>query len=396
MKKLFVVAVAMIITASAKPQTLTPEQYIETYKDLAIKEMKRMGVPAAITLAQGLLETESGNSDLLKKSNNHFGIKCKSSWSGEGVSHDDDEAGECFRTYKNAEESYRDHSNFLRGNQRYLFLFSLDPADYKAWAYGLKKAGYATNPKYPAILIRHIEQYNLQQYTLVAINDVPKYNSDQYEDDKEVPFVYNETDDSTPIAKTVSNTIETPGPEAGNDRITYINNIKCVQAPQGTSLLAIATRNNIQLSRLLQYNDLLQDGILAKDEYIYLQKKSDKGPVDFYTSKKGETLRDIAQQNGMLLESLATYNGLTKNTVISEGTRLSLRADRRYAATGVDSNRPVAVQASNTSVKYHAVQPKEGLYGIARKYGVTVQQLKEWNNLESDNISIGQQLIISK
>ena len=116
-------------TASA--QSMTAQEYVQKYKDLAIEEMKRMGVPAAITLAQGLLETENGNSDLLKKSNNHFGIKCKSTWTAETVSHDDDAPGECFRKYSCAEDSYRDHSNFLRGNSRYAFLFQLDPSDYK-------------------------------------------------------------------------------------------------------------------------------------------------------------------------------------------------------------------------------------------------------------------------
>ena len=163
MKKLFIVTSLFLSAAIANAQDmLTPEQYIALYKDIAIREMKRMGVPAAITLAQGLLETESGNSDLVKKSNNHFGIKCKSNWTGASVSHDDDASGECFRLYKTAEDSYRDHSNFLRGSERYGFLFKLDVRDYKGWANGLKQAGYATNPKYPQILIKNIEQYNLQ------------------------------------------------------------------------------------------------------------------------------------------------------------------------------------------------------------------------------------------
>jgi len=139
MKKNILFISMVFCAAFAQSQSLSPVQYIEQYKDLAMLEMKRMGVPAAITLAQGLLETESGNSVLLKKSNNHFGIKCKSNWTGIGVSHDDDAIGECFRTYKDAEESYRDHSNFLRGNGRYASLFKLAPTDYKAWAKGLKK-----------------------------------------------------------------------------------------------------------------------------------------------------------------------------------------------------------------------------------------------------------------
>lgn len=410
MKKLFVMAAAFFLYATASAQTLTPEQYIEQYKDLAIKEMKRMGVPAAITLAQGLLETESGNSELLRKSNNHFGIKCKSTWTGEGVRHDDDEAGECFRTYKTADDSYRDHSNFLRGNQRYLFLFDLDPADYKGWAYGLKKAGYATNPKYPAILIKHIEQYNLQQYSLLALGDVPKFDKSKFEDDKEVPFVYNDTEEVKPIVKNVSNKEENVVID-GSDRIGHINNVKCVLATRGTSLLAIATRQDIALSKLLQYNDLNDDGILSKDEPIFLEKKATEAATGFYISKKGETLRDVAQQNGIQLESLAGYNNLTKNTVISEGTRLYLQASRQNAAVKTGNN-PVATNTVATTapasslnkttapapavVKYHVVQAKEGLYGISKKYGVTVQQLKDWNNLTSDNLSIGQQLIVSK
>ena len=172
------------VCTSVFAQQVSVERYIDAYKDIAIREMKRMGIPASITLAQGILETESGNSDLVKKSNNHFGIKCKSSWSGSSVSHDDDASGECFRKYNTAEESYRDHSNFLRGSDRYAFLFKLPVSDYKRWAHGLKKAGYATNPAYPDILIKNIEKYNLQQYTLIGVGEVPVYNDSGYTDDK--------------------------------------------------------------------------------------------------------------------------------------------------------------------------------------------------------------------
>ncbi len=383
-KKLLPIVILLACTIIAGAQTLTPVQYIEQYKDLAIREMKRMGVPAAITLAQGLLETESGNSILLKKSNNHFGIKCKNTWSGTGVSHDDDALGECFRTYKNAEESYRDHSNFLRGSDRYAPLFTLNPADYKGWAYGLKKAGYATNPKYPDILIKHIEQYNLQQYSLMAVDEVPKFDKSQFEDDKEVPFIY--TEDS---AVANSTTLET-----GADKISFINNVKCVFATKGTSLLAIATRNDIQLARLLEFNDLMQDGILPKDQVVFLQKKSTQGAANFYISKKGETLHDVAQLQAIQLDYLAEYNQLTRGKVITEGTKLYLQPVKNVAVNNpvTKEEKPVAVAA----MKMHQVQAKEGLYGISKKYAVTVQQLKEWNNLTSDNLSVGQQLIVGK
>jgi flagellum-specific peptidoglycan hydrolase FlgJ len=143
--------------------------YVNTYKALAMAEMQRSGIPASITLAQGMHESEAGTSELVRRSNNHFGIKCKDEWKGEVVYHNDDSRGECFRSYPTAADSYRDHSDFLRRGTRYAALFGLDPADYEGWAYGLKKAGYATNIRYSQILIKLIKEYNLQQYTLIAI-----------------------------------------------------------------------------------------------------------------------------------------------------------------------------------------------------------------------------------
>jgi LysM repeat protein len=321
MKKLLF-SVMLFSALFAAAQTITPEQYIEMYKDIAIREMKRMGVPAAITLAQGILETEHGNSVLVKKSNNHFGIKCKSSWTAGGVSHDDDAQGECFRQYTSAEDSYRDHSNFLRGNSRYGFLFKLDVKDYQGWAHGLKKAGYATNPAYPQIVIRNIEKYNLQQYTLAGADDVPKFNSGQYQDDpeeKEVPVVI--AAKTTSVKEYSSDEIETgfsaPYKKEGK---------KVVDAMKGTSLLKIAEANNIRLVKLLEYNGL-EDGLLQQEQVIYLEPKP---------------------------------------------------------------------QGAATKQTTHTVQPKEGLYSISKKYGVTVQQLKDWNKLDGEALSVGQQLVVSK
>ena len=138
-------------------------KYIETYAPLAIKEMARTGFPASIKIAQGILETDAGRSELVQQSNNHFGLKCKSSWTGEKVYHNDDELGECFRKYANADESYLDHSDYLKSQSRYTFLFSYDPNDYDSWAWGLKKAGYATSPIYAQTLIKNIEKYNLNE-----------------------------------------------------------------------------------------------------------------------------------------------------------------------------------------------------------------------------------------
>lgn len=391
-KNVFFIAIFLIAGAtSLRAQNLTPEQYIALYKDIAIKEMRRMGVPAAITLAQGLLETESGNSSLVKKSNNHFGIKCKSTWTAGSVSHDDDAPGECFRTYKDAEASYRDHSIFLRGSDRYAFLFDLDPIDYKGWARGLKKAGYATNPKYPDILIRHIEQYNLQQYSVEGARGMNKYDSDKFENDKELPVVKAQP--------------EVPAealPSTPSDRILYINGSKCIFAKAGTSLLAIATNNDVNLNKLLDYNDLEEDGLLEADQVIFLQRKGKTGDKDYYMVTGEETLHDVSQKNGIQLEYLLNYNKLEEDAPVKNGTRLFLKPiAESYQASVVKQDAANAVVATpavsnSAKVKLHEVQPKEGLYAISRKYGVTVQQLRDWNQLPSDDLKIGQSLIVAQ
>jgi LysM repeat protein len=387
MKKLCIAAILILCTAFAGAQdVITPEQYVAMYKDIAIREMKRMGVPAAITLAQGILETESGNSDLVKKSNNHFGIKCKTNWTGASVTHDDDATGECFRLYKTADESYRDHSNFLRGSDRYGFLFKLDVRDYKGWAYGLKKAGYATNPAYPQILIKNIEQYNLQQYTLVAAGDAPKFDASQFQDDAEEKII---AEKIAAQEKTVAD--EASLPDAG-DKVVTVNGSKCVYAAKGTSLLVVATKNNIALSKMLGFNELSEDGMLVKNQYVFLEKKSKTGEADFYVAKGGESLYDIAQKNGIQLQYMLDYNRLLGNEDIKAGTKIFLKPNLAPAKTIVIPD-PVTTSAP---AKTHVVAPKEGLYAISKKYNITVQQLKEWNNLESDAISIGQELIISK
>lgn len=392
MKKLIIIIVFFITGAVALSQeTLTPEQYVAMYKDLAIREMKRMGVPAAITLAQGILETESGNSDLVKKSNNHFGIKCKATWTAASVTHDDDATGECFRAYKSAEESYRDHSNFLRGSDRYSFLFRYDVKDYKAWAYGLKKAGYATNPKYPAILIKHIEQYNLQQYTLMGAGEVIKYDTGQYQNDQ--------GDNTTTTGTATSSADITSGTDTGSttmldmvDKVFTVNGSKCVFAGRGTSLLVVATKNKIALGKLLGCNELSEDGLLMKSQYVFLEKKSKTGDHNYYVAKGGESLYDISQLNGIQMQYMLDYNHLWGNEEIAAGTKIYLKPGLMPS-----KNETVKVPVPEVpAAKVHTVQSKEGLYGIARKYNITVQQLKEWNKLSTDALTVGQQLIVSE
>jgi len=384
MKKIFGFIISLYFFSPAFSQKITAEEYIRIYKDNAIREMKRMGVPAAITLAQGLLETENGNSDLLKKSNNHFGIKCKSSWTAEGVSHDDDAVGECFRTYKDAEGSYRDHSNYLRGNDRYAFLFKLDPRDYKGWAYGLKKAGYATNPRYPDILIKNIEDNNLQQYTLVAVNEVPVFDASKYQSDPEDKAF------AELIKGKGNSNFQTAFVASAPKEKIEINGSKAIYETRGRALIAIATENNINLNKLLEYNDLQKDGLLEDDQYIFLEKKSKEGDKDFYVVQNNESLYDVAQKNGIRLQNLYEYNDLREDQKVFTGSKLKLKPSLK------DPTVLTKEMIEITTVKTYAVQPKEGLYAISKKYGVTIAQLKEWNNLADDNLKVGQQLIVSK
>ena len=214
--------------------------YINTYKELAIQEMVRTGVPASIKLAQGIHETMAGRSPLVLKSNNHFGIKCKETWQGKKVYHDDDARGECFRCYSNANDSYLDHSNFLKNSSRYAFLFQLDPTDYKGWAYGLKKAGYATNIKYSQLLIKLIEDYDLQQYSLIALGKLPK---------QDIILASNKPQIGEPVSVEMVPAVvmeERPAVVAVAPEIVYpegefkINETRVIYAKSGSSLLSIA------------------------------------------------------------------------------------------------------------------------------------------------------------
>lgn len=167
---LLVCTIALTGYAMAQHASAELQAYIDDYCVLAMEEQKRTGIPAAIKLAQAIHESGAGKGNLALRSNNHFGIKCKSNWTGAVAYHDDDEKGECFRAYETVAQSFRDHSDFLVSGTRYAFLFKLPPTDYKGWANGLKQAGYATNPKYPMLLIRLIETYNLDAYTQLAMN----------------------------------------------------------------------------------------------------------------------------------------------------------------------------------------------------------------------------------
>ena len=310
----------LMAALQASAQKATPDEYIQAYKDLAISEMIRTGVPASITLAQGIHESESGNSNLVKRSNNHFGIKCKTTWTGEKVYHTDDAVGECFRKYTKSEDSYRDHSDFLKNNQRYAGLFSLAPIDYRGWAYGLKKAGYATNNQYAPLLVSLVERYNLTQYDLIALNRVPKETEMAV---KNIPPAAPETVTGQPGTEAPVKTEMAAWP----DKVFYINETKVVFAKQGVSLLALAQKHEIELSRLLDFNDLDEKtDILDTDQLVYLQRKRKQGVTEMHIVKHGESLYDIAQTEGVRLDALLALNHLEEDAAPETGEKIYLRA----------------------------------------------------------------------
>lgn len=405
MKRLIYLFFTLLSVTVLQAQNITIEEYINTFKEIAIKEMIRTGVPASITLAQGIVETESGNSKLVKKSNNHFGIKCKETWTGPTVSHDDDARGECFRKYESAEQSYVDHSDFLRTRKHYGFLFGLDPADYKAWAHGLKKAGYATNPAYPQMLIRYIEKYNLNDYSLIALGKKkaeepilaktdPSNATDAVQQQENAP---QQTSDilKEAVKKPVVNY---PSGEF------KINETRVVYATQGTAFLAIAKKYNVQLKWLFDFNDLKEGEALEQDQLIFLQRKRLVGANPFHVVETGETVYDIAQAQGIRLEALLKLNQIPVNKQPLAGEQLYLQspapaAPKLNTASIGGGNTSTVVEPNTVAaneVIVHLVQPKETLYSISKKYAVSLEQIQQWNKIAGTELKEGTELIINK
>lgn len=314
----FIFVLTVLLTQAQNSEVT--EQYIKTYSGIAVEEMQRTGVPAAIKLAQGVLETMSGQSPLVLKSNNHFGIKCKEGYSGPYVLHDDDRPQERFMKYENAEQSYRDHSDFLKNRSRYAPLFKLDPTDYVGWAQGLKKAGYATNPKYPHLLITIIEKYNLADYTLMGLG-----KKDMSTDVKD--YFAKKTGISIPIEQ------ENIEPEVSYPEGDFlINNTKVVYVKANTPLEKVAEKYNIPLNRLLTLNDFGNISTMSKKgTLVYLQLKRTMSEKEYHEVKPGETIYDIAQEEGIRLESLLKYNNLSKFDTPTIGSKLKLRDNTQMA-----------------------------------------------------------------
>ena len=370
-------------------------KYIARYKTIAQREMKEFGIPASITIAQGILESQSGKSELAQKANNHFGIKCHKDWQGEKYFYDDDELQECFRKYEKPEKSYVDHSKFLANRRRYAFLFRLPKTDYEAWAKGLKKAGYATDPSYPDKLIYLINKYHLHDL------------------DKEV-------------LKEMSIKVEEVNDSAATKKKKFIYEVKA-----GETLFTISKKFNIPVKKIQEINnlndfDIYEGQILVlteenateetpSDEITNENQKPEETVVETsmpdtsqeepsvnnipekerYTVKEGETLFSIAKKFNLKLEDLLQANNFDKNSKISVGQVIRVPFDKAQKQEQVTEtqpeNNPKTEKQENQPV-YHIVKPGETLYRIHVNYGVSIQKLRKLNHLKGNNIKVGQKI----
>lgn len=273
MKRSFLSLFFLLLTLALSAQNVQYTRYIEQYHEVAIEQMKRYKIPASITLAQALLESNAGQSELARESNNHFGIKCHN-WTGDKTYHDDDRVDDCFRVYKSVRDSYEDHSIFLKSGKRYASLFTLSPTDYVGWARGLKLAGYATNPAYADRLINIIESYNLDRYDSADWKYAPVYPVEN----AHVPML--------------------------------ANGLVYVVARQGDTMQSLADEFGIPRRKLVQYNDLYRQYVPAAGDIIYLHRKNfrAKKPYTQHTVSDGECMYSISQTYGIRLKRLYRMN----------------------------------------------------------------------------------------
>lgn len=312
---------------SAKPlvspagSVQSTEDYINTYKDIAVLEMKRTGIPASITLAQGMIESDYGRSRLAREANNHFGIKCHSDWKGSSIRHNDDKRNECFRKYGKVQDSYYDHSDFLKTGSRYKSLFYLKADDYKGWARGLQKAGYATNPDYANMLIRKIEAYNLTQFdkgykpsVIPVITQAEKPKKTAVADS-----TYIQKKEPAPVSGQIS--LSLPARVMENNRIQYII------VKEGDSRESLEKEFSLLNWELPKYNELNNDFQPVAGQLLYLQPKRTKAEAgkENHTTVEGDTMYLISQKYGIRLKSLYELNRMEAGVEPEPGRKLWLR-----------------------------------------------------------------------
>lgn len=297
----------VLLCGGLNAQENTRRQYIEKYSNLAIEQMKQYGIPASIILAQACLESGNGNSRLAVKANNHFGIKCNN-WNGKRIYHNDDQKGECFRKYNSAEDSFKDHSEFLKNGRRYSSLFDLKTDDYKAWAHGLKAAGYATNPKYAQLLIDIIEKYNLSQYDTGKSSRQSAKKRHNKNTERNIPL-----NNSSLYKYTLDR------------QIFSTNGVPYIVATGTESYASLAKDYNLFTKELLKFNDLKSDCNISVGTIVYIGKKKKRGAATVHVVQPGETMHKISQIEGIRLKELYKLNKMRPGTEAEAGKILNLQ-----------------------------------------------------------------------
>ncbi len=306
---LFIFVLFILSSGYAQQKQITREEYIQKYYKLAISEMERSGIPASITLAQGCWESQNGNSRLATEGNNHFGIKCKTEWKGRKIYHDDDAKHECFRKYDHAEASYIDHTNFLLGGSRYSFLFQLNPKDYVAWANGLKKAGYATDPTYAGRLIKIIEEFKLHLF-------------DEYGDNHQIAAIEQKAEApkrSTAVLK-----------KSTSHQVELRNGLRTIVVVQGDTYESISKDLKLNDWELYTYNDFAKGRQPRTNEILYVEakhRKADRKHLQHVTDN-GDTMHYIAQRYALRLKPLLRRNRMKDGDEPTEGQIVYLRNKR--------------------------------------------------------------------
>jgi hypothetical protein len=307
-----VLAFFVLFSGFAQKKQFTREEYIQKYYKLAIAEMERCGIPASITLAQGCWESQNGNSELATEGNNHFGIKCKAEWTGKKIYHDDDAKHECFRKYAHAEASYTDHSNFLMAGSRYSFLFKLDPKDYTGWAYGLKKAGYATDPGYAERLIKIIEDFKLSVY-------------DSYGDTRQMASIGQE-----PSSNKLKPATSSLAKASARHKIEMRNGLRTIVVAEGDTYESLTKELRLKDWELYTYNDFAKGRQPRPNEILYLSSKYKKANRNHkqHVAEDGDTMHYIAQRYALKLKPLLKRNRMKFGDEPAAGQIVYLRNKR--------------------------------------------------------------------
>lgn len=309
MKHIFTIAL-LLISLQLLAQRMTRQEYIQRYQLLAIEEMNRSGIPASITMAQGCLESGNGNSELSVKSNNHFGIKCKSSWKGPKVYYDDDHKDECFRKYTSVEESYIDHTNFLMENPRYASLFKLKHTDYKGWAKGLKKAGYATAHDYDKRLIRIIEENKLHRL------------------DQKITFNKMSSFEQRSMGRNTNSGLTINA--YNSHEIVKVNRVKAVVTRKGDTFEMLAQELGLNDWELYKYNDRQPGYRPVPNEVVYIRAKKNKSKsASQHRVEEGENMHYISQRYGIKLKSLYRINRMSPGEQPATGTIIYLNKKKK-------------------------------------------------------------------